>query len=91
MDGPSGEFPLQVVNFLHLLEQLLLPVVLALQPLPPQHLAAGQRLAERHCVDEAILEDPGVGPHAGGVVRVVVLAEVAEFVCDVEVFELVAE
>lgn len=83
MHGSSREFPLQVVNFLHLLEQFLLPIILALEPLPPQYLAAGQCLAEGHCVDEAVLEDPGMGAHAGGVVRVVVLAEVSEFVCDV--------
>ena len=87
----SNNVALQVIYLLHLLEQLLFPVVLASRPLPPKGVAVGDQLAEGQGVDEAVLEGAWVDAHAGCVVRVVLLAEVAELVGNVQVVQLVSE
>lgn len=81
---------LQVVDLLHLLEQLLLAVFLAFQPLSPQDLATRDRLTERHRVDEAVLESAGTHAHTGKVVCVIFLAEISELVGNVKVLQLIS-
>ena len=87
----SNKLTLQIINLFHLFKQLLLAVVLALQPLFSENLAAGNSLAEGSRVDKAIFEDARMGSHTGGVICIVFLAEVSKFVRDVEVIELVSK
>lgn len=83
--GGSCQVLLQVVDLLHLLEQLLLTVLLAFQPFPAQDFAAGDGFTEGEGVDEAVFQGAGAHADAGKVVSVVFLAEVPELVGDVKV------
>ena len=74
---------MQIVDFLHFLEQLLLTIILAFDPLLPQNFAVGDGLAEGQCIDKKVLEDSRMGADAGNEVSVVFLAEVSEFKRDV--------
>ena len=63
--------------------------MLAVVPLVAQHLARGEVLAEGQDIRDAVFDEQGLGPGAAYVVGVLVLAEVAKLIRNVQVLEVV--
>lgn len=81
---------MEIVYLLHFLKDFLLPIILALLPLFSKKFAVGDGFTEREGVDEGVFEDARVSPDTGDVVRIIILAEISEFIGDIEVIEFIS-